>query len=912
MADTPTNTISATKPGSGPLSGLYKTTDEIVKDTANQLKQISAANAAQNPLEGYTKAANGLYSSVPEIAKSVGNKLKEMAGLNPAAADAANKAAEAAGITKSEPSATENEGVTPPTDQTTTTQAETAAAQEDTPQWPRYWRNDPAIDTANINKMLEPKAQEAVAATELSSQHLKDLYPRQPNDYHNYGWYTNPYGLRLTEDPAKDFVTLMENLKWIAEYDEKHSEDDANTMTQLFEIMASSNLGDGDDNINGLSDSLGKNTSFFTAPNYSDTRIGFNDAINPLWQFNRDDDIIPRQLVVDKIGVNLRGSDSSLLDPPNGMGRVYAEHYEAKQHILWLSFGVPEYTNPLAFFHGAGNATAAETMRTGAVRNVVGKLIKHTYKSVIWAITLPVTAPFTLMRWLRRIDSEQITAYYSLRLAMPLYFEMVNTMMSYLAVAMGLYPEVVGQRKDTTPKNIKRNKEDTGDIALTSTRSETVDGDEVAQGKATQGRVQNTDNLEYFNNKLSNSNDCGIPDMLREGLDIYLILNRRARMYQDATAKVTTRELMDAQRIASENSKSRADWFLEPNAPITEVEKDSGERKEMSAEKLKTDLRQMFSSIKSTVLGCNDFIGFRIEKGQTPSESFSNATGELSIASQMNAKSQENIDLNANSAGGGFFFKNFNRLMEQGVKGLLGGLGTDLLASITSAIGAGDVGIVMSAGNGFVLFPEVWKNSSFSKSMSFNVQLRSRYGDPVSIFQNVYVPLLMLMAAGMPRGVGDSMYTSPFLLRAFCKGMYAIPLGIIESLSITRGTGGEYNWTSDMLPMGIDVSVNIKDLSPAMFLSVQDIGLFDTFTRNTALHEYLDTLAALGVSERTRMWPKFRRKLQAALRLKKNTLFNPNFWSYRMGMTGGLRAIGALSPWTYYEKSDRDKAARGE
>ena len=906
MADTPTNTIAAAKPGSGPLSGLYKTSTEIAQDAASQLKQIQAANAAQNALEGYTKGLDGIYTPVADLVKSVGNKLMEMAGVNPATAAAAEKVADALGITKDAPATNEAAGVTPPTDKAAAAQA--ATAQQSEPQQTGAWPNDPEAVTKMVAKMRTVQPQEEVAATELSSQMLKDLYPRQPNDYHNYGWYANPYGLRLTEDPAKDFVTLLENLKWIAEYDEQHSEEDGATLDKLFDIMKSSNLGDGKDNVNGLSDSLGKDTSFFTAPNYSDTRLGFNDAINPLWQFNRDDDIIPRQLVVDKIGVNLRGTNDSLLNPPNGMGRVYAEHYDAKQHILWLSFGVPEYTNALSFFHNAGNATAADTMRTGAVRNAIGKLIKHAYKSVIWAVTLPVTAPFILMRWLRRIDSEQITSYYSLRLAMPLYFEMVNTMMSYLAVAMGLYPEIVGQRKDTTAKSVQRSKENTGDIEQSTTRSATVDGDEVTNAKATQGRVQNDNAREFFNSRLSNSNDCGIPDMLREGLDIYLILNRRARMYQDAAAKVTTRELMDAQRIGSENSKSRADWFLDPNAPTTETLED-GTRKKMSDDKLKTDLRQMFSAIKSTVLGCNDFIGFRIEKGQTPSESFSNATGELSIASQINAKAQENVDLNA-SNGGGFFFKNFGRLLQQGLKGMATGLATDLAASITSAIGVGDIGVVMTAGNGFVLFPEVWKNSSFSKSMSFNVQLRSRYGDPVSIFQNIYVPLLMLMAAGMPRGVGDSMYTSPFLLRAFCKGMYAIPLGIIESLSITRGTGGEYNWTSDMLPMGIDVSVNIKDLSPAMFLSVQDIGIFDTFTRNTALHEYLDTLAALGVSERTRMWPKLRRKLQAALQLKKNTIFNPNFWSYRMGMTGGLRAIGALSPWSYYEKSDMQRMAR--
>ena len=906
MADTPINNIITARPGSGPLSGPYKTSTEIAKDAISQLKQIQAANAAQNALAGYTKGLDGLYTPVDELTKSIGSELRQLAAANPETAAAAEQVAAALDTTKVAPTTTSTAGVAPPIDTVTTTQS--ADTLEPELQWPDAWPNDPETVTETVAQLRTSQPRENVAATELSSQMLKDLYPRQPNDYHNYGWYANPYGLRLTEDPAKDFVTLMENLRWIAEYDEQHSDEDGATLDKLFEIMTSPNLGDGDDNINGLSDSLGRNTSFFTAPNYSDTRLGFNDAINPLWQFNRDDDIIPRQLVVDKIGTNLRDTNDALLDPPNGMGRVYAEHYEAKQHILWLSFGVPEYTDALAFFHNAGNATAADTMRTGAVRNAIGKLIKHAYKFTIWAVTLPVTAPFILMRWLRRIDSEQITSYYSLRLAMPLYFEMVNTMMGYLAVAMGLYPEIVGQRKDTTAKSVQRNKENTGDIEQSTTYSTTVDGDEVVNAKATQGRVQNDDAREFFNSRLSSSNDCGIPDMLREGLDIYLILNRRARMYQDAAAKVTTRELMDAQRIGSENSKSRADWFLDPNAPITEMTED-GERKEMAADKLKTDLRQMFSAIKSTVLGCNDFIGFRIEKGQTPSESFSNATGELSIASQINAKAQENVDLNA-SNGGGFFFKNFGRLLQQGLKGMTAGIATDLAASVTSAIGVGDIGVVLTAGNGFVLFPEVWKNSSFSKSMSFNVQLRSRYGDPVSIFQNIYVPLLMLMAAGMPRGVGDSMYTSPFLLRAFCKGMYAIPLGIIESLSITRGTGGEYNWTSDMLPMGIDVSVNIKDLSPAMFLSVQDIGIFDTFTRNTALHEYLDTLAALGVSERTRMWPKLRRKLQAALRLKKSTLFNPNFWSYRMGMTGGLRAIGALSPWSYFEKSDLQRMAR--
>ena len=120
MADTPTNTIAAAKPGSGPLSGLYKTSTEIAQDAVSQMKQIQAANAAQNALEGYTKGLDGIYTPVADLAKSVGNKLMEMAAANPATAAAAEKVAAAAGVTKDAPGTTEKAGTISPTDQSST------------------------------------------------------------------------------------------------------------------------------------------------------------------------------------------------------------------------------------------------------------------------------------------------------------------------------------------------------------------------------------------------------------------------------------------------------------------------------------------------------------------------------------------------------------------------------------------------------------------------------------------------------------------------------------------------------------------------------------------------------------------------------------------------------------------------
>ena len=132
MADAPNNSIPAAQPLSGPLAGLYKNTQEIAQDAVSQMKQIQAANAAQNALEGYTKGLNGLYTPVDELAKSIGDELKQMAATNPATAAAAEQVAVAAGVTKNAPGTTETAGVAATTEQPTakaTTETQTTTTQ---------------------------------------------------------------------------------------------------------------------------------------------------------------------------------------------------------------------------------------------------------------------------------------------------------------------------------------------------------------------------------------------------------------------------------------------------------------------------------------------------------------------------------------------------------------------------------------------------------------------------------------------------------------------------------------------------------------------------------------------------------------------------------------------------------------
>ena len=766
------------------------------------------------------------------------------------------------------------------------------------------------------------------------------------NDARVPSWIRTPYGVRLSENPAKSFKNLLDMEKFVMAQDG----DNEGTVAEWMKVLEDSKNGPGDMNKDGLADG----NVFYSKQNFTDTRVGGNDAINPYWQFNRDDDITPPSLLI-------KNHERDLC----GMGRVYNEVYDANQQILWLSMGVPEYVNLVSFYRDAGNINAARAMNRGTLRGIAGTIIKLVFSATIWAITFPITAPFWVNRWMTRIQSERISKYYYFKPAMVLYYEMVNTMLSYLAVSMGLYPQVIMRRRDSTkvlhaqyaqmqgdpdPQQsmMTANEGAVSNGALESAINGTSSYGNMNQAEAKKpetppqptpmtdavianvqdtpsnagtratytGGMTATNNEDHGVNGVADTqvvkdefterlqkkpiSDSGIPELLRDGPDIFAIMNRRARLFNLARFKYTTRMLMD-EMMSSNQLNGNSHWTTpdikyksDKDGNITAV------ADEPDAEKTGA-WANTWSSLKANVFGAGDYVGFRVERGLNCTESISNSTGPTGVAQKMNSFAQQQREKYENY-GNSWVAKTLGEL-QKGPGDAIKGIMQDLVANISSAIGLGDIGAVLTQGNGFLDMPDVWKGSTFSKSYSFNIQLRARYGDPVSIFQSVYIPLIMLLAAAMPRSVGDSMYTSPFLIKAYCKGMFAIPCGIIESMSISRGKD-EFGWNYAHLPTAIDVNLQIKDLTPTFFLSMQDIGLFDTFTRNDNMMEYLDTLSALGITERLYFWPKAMRKLTAALLIKRNTIFNSNYWGMRIGRNNVARLIAAVTPFANHEKSD--------
>ena len=366
---------------------------------------------------------------------------------------------------------------------------------------------------------------------------------------------------------------------------------------------------------------------------------------------------------------------------------------------------------------------------------------------------------------------------------------------------------------------------------------------------------------ETYKNLYSNdgANPEGIPSILREGCDIYRILATRDKYLGTDRGNVSSEDYL----LGDEDSK-KTGWF-----------------------------DTFFSRIDSSMHGADKFVGFRIEKSVDSSESFSNNVGESSVAGMLNSKSLSMKDLAFSAMGG--------KVADIPGLGVVGDALQGLLQGASSVLGVVGTGAGIMTGQGLVDIPKVWQGSSFSKSYNFSMTFKALEGSPLSVFQDIALPLSMLLAGAMPRSVGENGYTQPFLVRAYSKGIFAVPLGMITSLTIKRGAQ-EFGWNNSMLPTQVEVSFTIEDLAPVMHMALMDgaAEFMKIFGANSAFQEYLLTLSGMGLNERLVWTQKLFRKLAVSLRIARSTYGNPLYWATGIGNSTIPRLIAAFTPYTRY------------
>jgi hypothetical protein len=186
------------------------------------------------------------------------------------------------------------------------------------------------------------------------------------------------------------------------------------------------------------------------------------------------------------------------------------------------------------------------------------------------------------------------------------------------------------------------------------------------------------------------------------------------------------------------------------------------------------------------------------------------------------------------------FFEKMNAGIKSSVESLLEGAST--LITGTSLLGDGAVSAIFNSVQ--LMFPEVWQDSKWSKDYTLGFKFFSPYGDRESLFNNVYVPFILLLALSLPRQDSLLGYYAPFIVRFDAPGWFTCDLGVVTSFSFKKG-GDDDLWTSDGLPSEITVTMNIKDLYPALAMTNK----FSSLRLNTGLSGFLDNMAGLHSQE---------------------------------------------------------------
>lgn len=242
-------------------------------------------------------------------------------------------------------------------------------------------------------------------------------------------------------------------------------------------------------------------------------------------------------------------------------------------------------------------------------------------------------------------------------------------------------------------------------------------------------------------------------------------------------------------------------------------------------------------------------IPFYVDAESSISETFSNSTTESLVASSVNSISDMGRELNFllgyTSAATGIGDV-IDADVAQNVKNV-----NDMISKL---MGSGSFFTQLAnhmatvASGGKLTFPEIWADSSFTRSFSCEFKFISPDPSIVSVYLNVLVPLFHLIGLVAPQSIKDNPngYMNPFLIRAVYKGVFNIDMGIITDMSITKGA--ECQWTPEGIPTSITVSLTIKDLYSALSITKTDSTdwKYDTLN-NTALMDYIANLCGINI-----------------------------------------------------------------
>lgn len=589
---------------------------------------------------------------------------------------------------------------------------------------------------------------------------------------------------------------------------------------------------------------------------FTDTRLGCNIGINPRPQFTRYSDIrsAGRRMHLSKV------SPTGTVGP-FGMGRYYSEAIDDPAQTIYLRFGVPQFNSLLSFIRTAFDPDAIAMARTGRGTSAFYKTASL-MGTVSVALAFPaVTAVVAAGKFLSWVFARPTSKFYTLKPTMHMYWGVVNTLVNDIAVNKGILPKVLNPDDNAGTKLGQPYVLDQGHMDLISNMMPDVfHGQNFFDMYAIANKAQRyankvfmadyasinnetaTDYTGYLMKQLTGDGSHGT-DLTNSGGDrkLWAILANLAKFgYYTAGDKDAKME-QDPRVNDDPNTPPKPQGYWKDFWNYFDSEFDDG----------------------------SQFAVFKVDHTGSVQEAFSNSAVESDLSQKVNSMSSQ-----ARSAR--FTFSDGNIAGE--TVGAVVGAAKDVVAGALDGMTFGFSSLVAGlAGSGYIDIPKHWQSSSASLPRSnYTIQLVSPYGNSISQMINIYIPLSMLLAGSLPLSTGKQSYSSPFLCQLYDRGRCQVKLGMIESLSISRGTSNlAFNTKGSAL--AIDVSFTVADLSSIMHMPVSNGGIlsFDSgVDEDNILMDYLAVLAGQDLYSQLYAMPKAKLKLAKAI-MNAQSLFSP-------------------------------------
>lgn len=660
---------------------------------------------------------------------------------------------------------------------------------------------------------------------------------------------------------------------------------------------------------------------------FTDSSLGGNIIINPRPQFTRYCDIRNKGRVSSRGQVTRHKITSGLTNQGVGMGRYYSEAIDDNQQAVFMEFGMPKFNSMKDFFMRAvdyGDSVLANTGRPATMYRIGQGIGGAVMLAAFPLITMTIYAVKSIASL---FATEGDFKYYYLEPNMQLYWATVNTIVSQIATELGILAPMF--MENASPSDVARHKKNAGSAAEKKIPNRVNIGKEQVLTQADidefktlmPGIIGDNNYIDVFAivtrvQALANAQSIleyediealsdHSPELnIKKANNIWDTINYHMMSLDSYNKEINTVRKGEPKgdeigvdvdkKLADKNAelkKSKPELLADKKMLEKETTKDTAGNlsKPKPTAKEKSTLDRFLNTVDSSIRQGGAYAVFGVDFTGSVSESFSNSTGEISLANKAKAMSKKARDLKFNLAGG-------NAVTEMG--DIMGGV-KDLAAGMLDSISFGLSNVISTmTGGAFVEVPKKWEDSSVSlPSVTYNMQLVSPYGNALSQMQNIYIPLSMLLAGTLPLATGKSSYTSPYLCSIYSRGVQNVKLGVISSLSITRGTSNLI-FDKNRRILAIDVSFTVSDFSTKLAAPVNGSGLnieglFSFSTEDdTTFGNYISVLASRDILMNKYGAKRFKLKLSRKLMGMEQT-----FSSAAMGMRVGnslSNVLGAL------------------